>query len=351
MPPTRKNTTMKALGKLSAAPGVHIYYPPIPECGPNDVLIKVKKSAICGTDMHIYNWDSWSQQTVPVPLTMGHEFVGAVVAYGMGVNTFKVGDRVSAEGHVTCQDCRNCRTGKAHICAHTKGIGVHIDGAFAEYVKVPESNVIRIPDAINDDIAAILDPLGNALHTALSFDMVGEDVLIVGAGPIGCMAIQVAKNAGARKVAVTDINDYRLHLAVRMGADFVVDVKNEDLQQAMFTRMGLVEGFDVGLEMSGAPSALGTMIECLRPGAPIAVLGIPSKNDIPLDWGKFIFKGLTLKGIYGREMYDTWYKMIAMIKGGMDVSPIITHHFPVDAYETAFKTMQSGKSGKVILEW
>ncbi len=348
---TRKNNTMKALGKLHPAPGLTVYTPHIPECGPNDVLIKVKKSAICGTDMHIYNWDSWSQQTVPIPLTIGHEFVGEVVTCGVGVCTFKAGDRVSAEGHVTCQDCRNCRTGKAHICANTKGIGVHIDGAFAEYVKVPEPNVIRIPDGISDDIAAICDPLGNAVHAALSFDMVGEDVLITGAGPIGCMAVKVAKTAGARKVVITDINDYRLRLAQHMGADFVVNVANEDLQQAMFGRLGLREGFDVGLEMSGASSAIGTVIDGLRPGAPISLLGIPAKNNLPIDWGKFIFKGLTLKGIYGREMYDTWYKMIAMIKGGMDITPIITHQFHIDAYQQAFATMQSGNSGKIILNW
>ncbi|MGB1360754.1 MAG: L-threonine 3-dehydrogenase [Alphaproteobacteria bacterium] len=342
---------MKALGKLEKAPGLTLYEAPVPECGPNDVLIKVKKTAICGTDMHIYNWDKWSQNTIPVPMTTGHEFVGEIVALGSAVTAYKIGQRVSGEGHITCNVCRNCRTGKAHICEDTKGVGVHRDGAFAEYLSLPQSNVVVIPDGISDDIASILDPLGNAVHTTLSFDMVGEDVLITGAGPIGCMAVALAKHAGARRVVITDINPDRLELAKKMGADFVVDVSKEDLKEVMFSRCGLSEGFDVGLEMSGAPSAFTTMIDCLRPGSPIALLGIPSKNDFEINWGKFIFKGLILKGIYGREMYDTWYKMLAIIQGGLDVSDVITHRYKIDDFKDGFEMMNSGKSGKVILEW
>ena len=347
----RTKTTMKALGKLNPAPGLSLYYPPIPKYDDNDILIKVKKTAICGTDMHIYNWDTWSQNTIPIPLTLGHEFVGEIVAVGKAVKKYHIGQRVSGEGHITCKKCRNCRTSKAHICENTIGLGVHTDGAFAEYVKIPQSNVIVIPDTISDDVAAILDPLGNAVHTTLSFDVVAEDVLITGAGPIGCMAAKVAKNAGARRVVITDINDYRLSLAKKMGADFVINVTQETLQDVMFKRIKMNEGFDVGLEMSGATNAIGTMVDCLRPGSPISLLGIPSKNDLPIDWGKFIFKGLILKGIYGREMFDTWYKMIAMIEAGMDVTPIITHHYHIDDYEQAFQAMQSGKNGKIILEW
>lgn len=342
---------MKALGKLKPETGLVLHDAPIPECGPNDVVIQVKKSAICGTDMHIYNWDTWSQNTIPVPLITGHEFVGEIVAVGTGVLRYHIGERVSAEGHITCKVCRNCRTGKAHICEDTKGLGIHINGSFAEFVCVPQSNVIRIPDTISDDVASILDPLGNAVHTALSYDMVGEDVLITGAGPIGCMAVQVAKSAGASTVTITDINPYRLKLAQQMGADFVVNVAQEPLEDAIKNRIGLSEGFDVGLEMSGAPSAINTMIHTLRPRSPISLLGIPSKNDIPLDWGAFIFKGLTIKGIYGREMFDTWYKMLAMLKGGMDITPIITHRFKIDDFVQGFETMQNGHSGKVILEW
>ena len=345
------NQTMKALGKLEKAPGLTLYEAPVPECGANDVLIKIKKTAICGTDMHIYNWDKWSQATIPVPMTTGHEFVGEIVALGSAVTDYKVGQRVSGEGHITCNVCRNCRTGKAHICEDTKGVGVHRDGAFAQYLALPQSNVVIIPDGVSDDIASILDPLGNAVHTTLSFEMVGEDVLITGAGPIGCMAVALAKHAGARRVVITDINPDRLELAKKMGADFVVDVSKENLKEVMFDRCGLTEGFDVGLEMSGAPSAFTNMVDCLRPGSPIALLGIPSKNDFEIEWGKFIFKGLVLKGIYGREMYDTWYKMLAMIQGGLDVSDVITHRFKIDDYKEAFETMGSGKSGKVILEW
>ena len=345
------NQTMKALGKLEAAPGLTLYDAPIPEVGPNDVLIKIKKTAICGTDMHIYNWDKWSQKTVPVPMTTGHEFVGEIVETGSAVTGYKIGQRVSGEGHITCGYCRNCRTGKAHICEETKGVGVHRTGAFGEFLSLPASNVVLVPDSISDDIASILDPLGNAVHTTLSFNMVGEDVLITGAGPIGCMAVKLARTAGARRIVITDINPYRLSIAKKMGADFAVNVAEEKLIDILHTKIGLAEGFDVGLEMSGAPSAFTTMVDCLRPGSPIALLGIPSKNDFEINWGKFIFKGLTLKGIYGREMYDTWYKMIAMLDGGLDVSQVITHRFKIEDYEKGFEAMNSGQSGKVILEW
>ncbi len=345
------NQTMKALGKLKKASGLSLFDAPIPEYGANDVLIKIKKTAICGTDMHIYNWDKWSQKNIKVPMITGHEFVGEIVEVGSAVNDYKIGQRVSGEGHITCNVCRNCRTGKAHICDKTKGVGIHRDGAFAEYMVLPQSNVILIPDDISDEIASILDPLGNAVHTALSFDTKGEDVLITGAGPIGCMAVKIAKKVGARRIVITDINKYRLELAKKMGADFIVDVTKEKLSEVMVNRIGLSEGFDVGFEMSGSPSAFTTMIDCLRSGSPISLLGIPSKNDFELDWGKFIFKGLTIKGIYGREMYDTWYKMLAMIQGGLDVSDVITHRFKIQDYEQGFKVMNSGKSGKVILEW
>ena len=342
---------MKALGKLKKAKGLTLYEAPFPKCGANDVLIKIKQTAICGTDMHIYNWDSWSQKTIPVPLTIGHEFVGEIVAVGSDVKKYQIGQRVSGEGHITCNTCRNCRTGKAHICRQTKGVGVHRNGAFAAYLSLPQSNVIVLPEGISNDIAAILDPLGNAIHTALSFDMVGEDVLITGAGPIGCMAVKVAKMAGASKVVITDINPYRLALAKKMGADFAIDISKENLQQLMFDSIGLSEGFDIGLEMSGSGGAFASMVAHLRPGGAIALLGIPSINNFDFDWATFIFKGLTIKGIYGREMYDTWYKMLAMIRGGLDVKDVITHRFKIDDYEKAFEKINSGQSGKIILEW
>ncbi len=342
---------MKALGKLKREKGLTLYDAPIPQCNTNDILIKIKKTAICGTDMHIYNWDTWSQGAVSVPLTIGHEFVGTIVEMGDSVRGYKIGQRVSGEGHITCSICRNCRTGKAHICATARGVGVSRTGAFAEYLSLPASNVIAIPSTISDDIASILDPLGNALHTALSFDMVAEDVLITGAGPIGLMAIKIAKLAGARRIVITDINPYRLTLASKIGADWAINIGELDLKEQMYKTVGLREGFDIGLEMSGAPSAFTTLIDCVRPGSPIALLGIPSRNDFEIDWGKFIFKGLTIKGIYGREMYDTWYKMIAMICAGLDVSDVITHQFSIDDFASAFEVMNSGKSGKIILNW
>ena len=342
---------MNALRKTAKASGLTLCEINIPKCGANDVLIKIKQTAICGTDMHIFNWDEWSQKTISVPLTIGHEFVGEIVAVGSAVKDYKIGQRVSGEGHITCNTCRNCRTGKAHICNKTKGVGVHIDGAFAGYLSLPQSNVVVLPANISDDIACILDPLGNAIHTTLSFDMVGEDVLITGAGPIGCMAVKIAKMAGASKVVVTDMNPYRLSLAKKIGADFTIDISKENLKEVMFERIGLSEGFDIGLEMSGAGAALSSMVDTLRAGSPIALLGIPSNNGFDFDWNKFIFKGLKVKGIYGREMYDTWYKMLAMIRGGLDVSDVITHHFKMEDYQKAFETMNGGNSGKIILQW
>ena len=342
---------MKALLKIKAAKGIWMREVPVPKCGANDVLVKIKKNAICGTDMHIYHWDKWAEKNVPLQMPVGHEFVGEIVALGHSVKGYHIGQRITGEGHITCNICRNCRTGKAHICEKTKGVGVHRSGAFAEYLALPATNIIPLSDSITDDIATILDPLGNAVHTALSVDMVGEDVLITGAGPIGCMAINVAKKAGASKVVVTDINPYRLQLAQKLGADFTIDVTKEQVKEIMHSKIGLSEGFDVGLEMSGAPLAFNTMIDCLKPGSPIALLGIPSKNNFEINWGSFIFKGLTIKGIYGRQMYDTWYKMIAMLHAGMDVSDVITHKFKIHDFQKAFQKMDSGKSGKVILEW
>lgn len=346
---------MKAIGKLEAAKGLTLYDAPMPKCGHNDVLIKIKQTAICGTDLHIYNWDNWAQKTISPPLTIGHEFVGEIIELGEAVKGYHVGQRVSGEGHITCDVCRNCRTGKAHICDKTKGVGIHRNGAFAEYLSIPARNIIALPKNISDDVATILDPLGNAVHTVLSFDsgfsIIGEDVLITGAGPIGCMATLVCKKAGARRVVVTDINPYRLDFAKKMGADFVVNVQEEDLHEATFSRIGLNEGYDYGLEMSGSLVALGDIIKSARPGARISMLGIPSKCDTEIDWGMFIFKALNIKGIYGREMFDTWYKMLAMLDSNIDVSPIITHHFPYQDFQEGFETMASGNSGKIILRW
>lgn len=346
---------MKAIGKLKSGKGLTLYDTPIPAYGHNDVLIKIKQTAICGTDLHIYQWDNWAQKTITPPLTIGHEFVGEIVEIGEEVEGYDIGMRVSGEGHITCNVCRNCRTGKAHICEKTQGVGIHREGAFAEYLSIPARNIIAVPQNISDDVATILDPLGNAVHTALSFDygfsMMGEDILITGAGPIGCMATHICKKAGARRVVVTDVNSYRLNFAKKMGADFVVNIQEEDLYEATFSRINLNEGYDYGLEMSGSLLALGDIIKSARPGARISMLGIPSKNDTAIDWGMFIFKALNIKGIYGREMFDTWYKMLAMLDGIIDVSPIITHHFPYQDFQEGFETMASGKSGKIILCW
>src|SRR5271154_7185483 len=340
---------MKALVKARAEPGIWMQDVPEPSVGHNDVLIKVHRSAICGTDMHIYNWDAWAQKTVPVPMAVGHEYSGEIVELGGEVRGFNTGDRVSGEGHITCGHCRNCRAGRRHLCRNTSGVGVNRAGAFAEYLTIPASNVFKLPNAIDDEIASILDPFGNATHTALSFNLVGEDVLITGAGPIGIMAVAIAKHVGARNVVITDVNDYRLELARKMGATRAVNVSRVSLRDVM-ADLHMTEGFDVGLEMSGVPSAFTSMLEAMNHGGKIALLGIPP-SQTAIDWTQVIFKGLEIKGIYGREMFETWYKMVAMLQSGLDLSPILTHRFAVDDYKKAFDTMLSGESGKVILDW
>lgn len=340
---------MKVLAKLKAEEGMWMSETEKPEIGYNDILIKIKKTAICGTDVHIYNWDEWSQNTVPVGMTVGHEYVGVVEAMGEGVRGFEIGDRVSGEGHITCGHCRNCRAGRRHLCRNTQGVGVNRPGAFAEYLSIPAENAFKLPDEVSDDMAAIFDPFGNAVHTALSFDLVGEDVLITGAGPIGIMAAAVAKHAGARHIVITDINDYRLELAKKMGATRTVNSKHENLNDVM-NELGMREGFDVGMEMSGVPVAFNDMLKTMNHGGKIAMLGIPP-NDMAVDWNQVIFKGLIIKGIYGREMFETWYKMAALIQSGLDLSPMITHVMPVDEFQKGFDIMRSGKSGKVVLDW
>ncbi|MCL1124420.1 L-threonine 3-dehydrogenase [Shewanella surugensis] len=340
---------MKALSKLKAEPGIWMVDTPKPKLGPNDLLIRIRKTAICGTDVHIYKWDDWSQNTIPVPMIVGHEYVGTIVEIGQEVKGFTIGDRVSGEGHITCGYCRNCRGGRTHLCRNTSGVGVNRDGAFAEYLVIPAFNSFKIPDDISDDLAAIFDPFGNAVHTALSFDLVGEDVLITGAGPIGIMAAAVCRHVGARHVVITDVNEYRLALAKKMGATRVVNVAKENLTDVM-AELDMTEGFDVGLEMSGVPSAFHSMLDTMNHGGKIAMLGIPS-GEMPIDWSKVIFKGLMIKGIYGREMFETWYKMASLIQSGLDLSPIITHHFPIDEFQAGFDAMCSGQSGKVILNW
>ncbi len=341
--------TMKALVKAKPEPGVWMEEVPVPEIGPADVLIKIRKTAICGTDVHIFKWDDWSQKTIPVPMTIGHEYVGNIVAVGEEVEDFKPGDRVSGEGHIVCGHCRNCRAGREHLCRNTVGVGVNRPGAFAEYLAIPAHNAYKLPAGLPDDIAAILDPFGNAAHTALSFDLVGEDVLITGAGPIGIMAGAIAKKIGARHIVITDINPYRLALARKLGLDHAVNASESDLASVM-EELGMQEGFDVGLEMSGSPRALGDMLKAMIHGGKVALLGIPPA-EASLDLTQVVFKGLTLKGIYGREMFETWYKMIALIQEGLDLSPILTHHFPVDRYREGFEIMASGESGKVVLDW
>ncbi|KIA81949.1 L-threonine 3-dehydrogenase [Chromobacterium amazonense] len=340
---------MKALAKLQAAPGLTMTDVPMPEVGHNDLLIKITKTAICGTDIHIWNWDEWSQKTIPVPMHVGHEYVGVVAGMGSEVQGFKIGQRVSGEGHITCGYCRNCRAGRRHLCRNTTGVGVNREGAFAEYLVIPAFNAFPIPDDISDDLASIFDPFGNAVHTALSFNLVGEDVLITGAGPIGIMAVAIAKHVGARHVVITDVNDYRLELAKKMGATRAVNVAKEDLK-AVMQELHMTEGFDVGLEMSGNPQAFRQMLETMNHGGKVALLGIPPSNTA-IDWNQVIFKGLEIKGIYGREMFETWYKMVALIQSGLDIRPIITHHFKVDDFEQGFAAMLSGQSGKVILDW
>ena len=340
---------MKSLVKAKAEKGIWLQDTPEPRVGHNDLLIKIRKTAICGTDMHIYNWDEWSQKTIPVPMVVGHEYVGEVVGMGQEVRGFNLGDRVSGEGHITCGHCRNCRAGRRHLCRNTEGVGVNRQGAFAEYLVIPAFNAFKIPDNISDELASIFDPFGNAVHTALSFDLVGEDVLITGAGPIGIMAAAVARHVGARHVVITDINPYRLALAQKMGATRAVDVSKEDLQEVM-NELGMSEGFDVGLEMSGVPVALRDMLNKMNHGGKVAMLGIPPQ-DVAIDWNQVIFKGLIIKGIYGREMFETWYKMASLLQSGLDLSPIISHRFSVDDFQKGFDTMGSGQSGKVILDW
>ena len=340
---------MKALVKAKKEPGIWLEEVPVPEYGVSDVLIKIHKTAICGTDVHIYTWDDWAKATIPVPMTIGHEFFGEVAAVGNEVQGLTPGQRVSGEGHLTCGICRNCRAGKRHLCRNTEGVGVNRPGCFAEYLAIPASNVVVLPDNITSDQAAILDPFGNASHCALAFDMVGEDVLITGAGPIGIMAVGIARHIGARHVVITDVNEYRLNLAAKMGATRAVNVKNQSLSTVM-DELEMIEGFDVGLEMSGNPTAFNEMLNVMTHGAHIALLGIP-QDESAIDWTKVIFNGLVIKGIYGREMYETWYKMIAMLQSGLDISPVITHHFPIDDYEKAFQLTALGQSGKVILDW
>jgi len=340
---------MKSLVKLKAEPGIWLTKTQRPKLGHNDLLIKIKKTAICGTDIHIYNWDDWAQKTIPVPMVVGHEYAGEVVDIGQEVKGFAIGDRVSGEGHITCGHCRNCRGGRTHLCRNTVGVGVDRPGSFAEYLVIPAYNAFKLPDEISDELAAIFDPFGNAVHTALSFDLVGEDVLITGAGPIGIMAAAVAKHVGARHVVITDINQYRLDLAKKMGATRAVDVSKENLNDVM-TDLGMTEGFDVGMEMSGVPMAFTSMLANMNNGGKIAMLGIPGK-DMAIDWSQVIFKGLTIKGIYGREMFETWYKMASLIQSGLDLTPIITHHFAIDDFQKGFDMMRSGQSGKVILNW
>ncbi len=340
---------MKALAKLYPQEGIWLHETERPVVGHNDLLIKIRKTAICGTDVHIYNWDEWSQKTIPVPMTVGHEYVGTVVDIGCEVEGFAIGDRVSGEGHITCGHCRNCRAGRRHLCRNTQGVGVNRPGAFAEFLALPAVNAFKIPDNISDDLAAIFDPFGNALHTALSFDLVGEDVLITGAGPIGIMAAAVARHVGARHVVLTDVNDYRLSLAKQLGVMHTVNVAEQSLQDKM-SELQMTEGFDVGLEMSGAPPAFRSMLDVMNHGGKIAMLGIPS-GDMAIDWTKVIFKGLILKGIYGREMFENWYKMASIIQSGLDLTPIITHHFPLEDFQQGFDVMRSGASGKVIIDW
>lgn len=338
---------MKALAKLKAEHGIWLTDVPMPKVGPNDVLVKITKASICGTDVHIYNWDEWAQEIIPIPLVIGHEFVGEVVELGQEVEGFKIGDRVSGENHIACNYCRNCRAGRRHICRKNDSIGVNLPGCLAEYLVIPAVNTYRIPPDISDDIAAILNPLGNAVHTAASFSLVGEDVVITGAGPVGIMATAVARHIGARHIVVTDVNDFRLDMAKKMGASLTINATKSDLKDAMAT-LGMREGFDVGLEMSGIPSAFNGMLNTMNHGGKVALLGfLPQTTQI--NWNNVILKGLDIKGIYGREMFETWYKMICMLQSGLNISSIITHEFSLEQYEDAFSAMRSGKSGKVII--
>ena len=340
---------MRALVKAEPTVGLWMQDVPEPDYGPNDLLIKIRKTAICGTDIHIYNWDDWAQKTVPVPMVVGHEFVGQVAAVGSHVRGFEVGDRVSGEGHITCGYCRNCRAGRRHLCRNTEGVGVTRTGAFAEFLVIPAFNAFKIPDDIPDEIAAFFDPFGNAVHTALSYDLVGEDVLVTGAGPIGVMCAAICRHVGARHVVITDLNPYRLELARKMGATLAVDPREVSPKEAM-RQVGMKEGYDVGLEVSGAPVALQQMLTAMNHGGNIALLGIPP-SDTAIEWDHVIFKGLTIKGIYGREMFETWYKMASLLQSGLDISPVLTHEMPIDDFQKGFEIMLSGQSGKVVLQW
>jgi threonine 3-dehydrogenase len=340
---------VKALVKAQAAPGLSIEDIPEPTIGINDVLIRVHRTGICGTDVHIYDWDEWARQTIPVPMAIGHEFVGEIVEVGSNVNDFEAGELVSGEGHVVCGRCRNCMAGRRHLCAHTSGVGVNRPGCFAEFISLPMTNVWRHDPQVNRDAAAIFDPFGNAVHTALKFPVLGEDVLITGAGPIGIMAAAVVRHAGARFVVITDVNEYRLDLARKMGVNLALNVKQTSIAEAQ-SQLGMTEGFDVGLEMSGNASAFRDMIHNLSHGAKVAMLGIPS-GDMSINWREVIFNMLTIKGIYGREMYETWYKMTVLLQSGLDILPVITHRFSYRDYEEGFRVMRSGQSGKVILNW
>ena len=341
--------TMKAIVKARNEPGLQLEEVPIPEYGINDVLVKISKTAICGTDVHIWNWDEWSQKTIPVPMTIGHEFVGTVAAMGSNVTDLKIKDTVSGEGHIVCGRCRNCLAGRRHLCSNTVGVGVNRAGAFAEYLSIPVTNIWHADPKISLDLLAIFDPFGNAAHTALSFNVLGEDVLITGAGPIGIMAAAIVRHAGARHVVVTDMNPYRLKLAEKMGATVALNVKKgtlEDIQK----KLDMKEGFDIGLEMSGSKDAFSDMLGSMCHGGKVAMLGIP-ENPFPIDWNTVIFNMITIKGIYGREMYETWYLMQSMLASGLDIAPVITHKFKYTEFKKAFEVMKSGKSGKVIMDW
>ncbi len=340
---------MKALVKAKREPGLWLQDVQVPEIGINDVLIRVRRAGICGTDVHIYNWDAWAQKTIPVPMVVGHEFVGVVESVGSNVSGFHAGDLVGGEGHVVCGRCRNCLAGRRHLCKDTQGVGVNRPGAFAEFVSLPVSNVWYHDRSLPIDVLAIFDPFGNAVHTALSFDVLGEDVLITGAGPIGVMAAAVVKHAGARSVVVSDVNPWRLELAKELGASLAVDVRTEKISEVQ-KRLGMKEGFDVGLEMSGNPAAFQDLLQNMCHGGKVAMLGIPEK-EFAIDWRTVVFNMLTIKGIYGREMYETWYKMTVLLQGGLDISPVITHRFAFREFEKGFEAMRSGRSGKVILDW
>jgi threonine 3-dehydrogenase len=340
---------MRALVKSRAERGLWLEDVPVPEYGINDVLIRVKKTGICGTDVHIYQWDEWAQQTIPVPMAIGHEFVGEVAAVGSNVNDFKVGDLVSGEGHVVCGRCRNCLAGRRHLCARTKGVGVNRPGAFAEYISLPMTNLWHHHEGVPEEVAAIFDPFGNAVHTALTFPVLGEDVLITGAGPIGLMSIPIVRKAGARHVVITDLNPFRLELARKMGATLAIDPRETPIAEAQ-KQLGMLEGFDVGLEMSGNRAAFVEMLDNMCHGGKVAMLGIPAK-PMEIDWKNVIFNMITIKGIYGREMYETWYKMSVLVESGVDISPVITHRYPYTEFEQGFEAMMSGQTGKVVLDW